>query len=184
MKKSKEEVQNEEKGEEIKIGDIVKLKGNPFDEQIPEELELYNRLKDRTQKVIDVKDVSKLEGTTGLWIKTNLIYDWTDKVWFEKVITPTQPEKEWKEEEVAIVINNNQEGWTNLVETAPNTTLILGTKLYSQEQVQSLLSQKDKEVCDKIDQLKNYYNTIGDERNKGIHFACDKIKELLKWNQQ
>ena len=31
---------------------------------------------------------------------------------------------------IAIVTNNNQPGWTNIVETAPNVTLDVGTKLY------------------------------------------------------
>ncbi len=31
---------------------------------------------------------------------------------------------------IAIVVNNNQPGWTNIVETAPNVTLDVGTKLY------------------------------------------------------
>ena len=31
---------------------------------------------------------------------------------------------------IATVINNNQPGWTNIIETAPNVTLDVGTKLY------------------------------------------------------
>jgi hypothetical protein len=31
---------------------------------------------------------------------------------------------------IATVINNNQPGWTNIIETAPNVTLEIGTKLY------------------------------------------------------
>ena len=33
-------------------------------------------------------------------------------------------------EEIATVIDNNQKGWTNIIETAPNVTLDVGTKLY------------------------------------------------------
>lgn len=33
---------------------------------------------------------------------------------------------------IATVINNNQPGWTNIVETAPNVTLPVGTKLYDE----------------------------------------------------
>jgi len=79
----------------ISKGDLVKLKGNPFDEQIPEELELYNRLKDKVQKVVDIKDVSKLKGTSGLWIKTDVMSeDWTDYAWFEPIPQPIQKEEE------------------------------------------------------------------------------------------
>lgn len=35
--------------------------------------------------------------------------------------------------EVATVINNNQPDWTNIIETAPNVTLDIGTKLYVKE---------------------------------------------------
>lgn len=37
-------------------------------------------------------------------------------------------------EEIAKVVNNNQPGWTNIIETAPHTTLDIGTKLYTIEQ--------------------------------------------------
>ncbi|MGB3222503.1 MAG: hypothetical protein WBB23_06860 [Desulforhopalus sp.] len=33
---------------------------------------------------------------------------------------------------IATVINNNQPGWTNIVETEPNVTLDVGTKLYTE----------------------------------------------------
>lgn len=35
-------------------------------------------------------------------------------------------------EPICTVINNNQPGWTNIVETAPNVTLPVGTKLYDE----------------------------------------------------
>lgn len=35
-------------------------------------------------------------------------------------------------ESICTVINNNQPGWTNIVETAPNVTLPVGTKLYDE----------------------------------------------------
>ena len=31
---------------------------------------------------------------------------------------------------IATVIDNNQAGWTNIIETAPGVTLLVGTKLY------------------------------------------------------
>lgn len=44
---------------------------------------------------------------------------------------------------VAKVINNNQPGWTNIVETAPNVTLDIGTPLYSLAAVLELSQQVD-----------------------------------------
>lgn len=41
-------------------------------------------------------------------------------------------------EPIARVINNNQPGWTNIVETAPNVTLDVGAPLYSRESVMRL----------------------------------------------
>lgn len=34
---------------------------------------------------------------------------------------------------IATLINNNQPGWTNIIETAPNVTIDVGTKLYDQK---------------------------------------------------
>lgn len=39
---------------------------------------------------------------------------------------------------IARVINNNQPGWTNIVETAPNVTLDVGTPLYSRDSLMRL----------------------------------------------
>lgn len=41
-------------------------------------------------------------------------------------------------EPIARVINNNQPGWTNIVDTAPNVTLEVGAPLYSRESVMRL----------------------------------------------
>lgn len=41
-------------------------------------------------------------------------------------------------EPIARVINNNQPGWTNIVETAPNVTLDVGAPLYSREDMMRL----------------------------------------------
>lgn len=38
-------------------------------------------------------------------------------------------------EPIAKVINDNQPGWTNIIETAPNITLGIGTELYMPEVV-------------------------------------------------
>lgn len=43
---------------------------------------------------------------------------------------------------IAIVINNNQPGWTNIIETAPNVTLPIGTELFLAEDC------KGKDVAD------------------------------------
>lgn len=34
-------------------------------------------------------------------------------------------------EPIATLINNNQPGWTNIIETEPNVTIDVGTKLYA-----------------------------------------------------
>lgn len=49
---------------------------------------------------------------------------------------------------IAIVINNNQPGWTNIVETPPNVTLMINTELFTQEQL-------DEEVLDVLHHLLN-----------------------------
>lgn len=69
----------------FKVGDIVKLNGNPFDEQLLENIKYYF-LKNKKHIVTEVKRVSKKEGASGQWIKTNLMNDdWTDKAWFKLV---------------------------------------------------------------------------------------------------
>ena len=68
----------------FQINDIVKLNGCPFDEQIAEEVLLYAFLKDKEMRVTMVM-VPDEEGTSGLWIRTDMIPDWTDAAWFEKV---------------------------------------------------------------------------------------------------
>jgi hypothetical protein len=52
------------------------------------------------------------------------------------------------EEPIGIVINNNQPGWTNIIETKPNVTLEVGTKLYA------LTAQKPSAAVD-LEALKN-----------------------------
>ena len=42
---------------------------------------------------------------------------------------------------IATVINNNQPGWTNIIETEPHVTLDVGTKLYVKKPV---LAEKHK----------------------------------------
>lgn len=69
----------------FKVGDIVQLKGCPFDEQISEELAEYNFLKDKKQTVTEIQRVCKKLGTSGQWIKTDFMTDWTDKAWFKLI---------------------------------------------------------------------------------------------------
>lgn len=52
---------------------------------------------------------------------------------------------------IAKVVNNNQEGWKNIVETEPNVTLLVGTELYTKEQVY-------KSILEELDIIKNAYN--------------------------
>lgn len=47
---------------------------------------------------------------------------------------------ELPQEPAAIVSNNNTPHWTVIVETKPNVTLDLGTKLYTQEQVNACIT--------------------------------------------
>lgn len=68
----------------LQIGDKVQLCGNPFDEQIPEELLMYMFVSGKIQTVTDVM-IPDEEGTTGQWVKTDLMPDWTDKAWFVKL---------------------------------------------------------------------------------------------------
>ena len=66
----------------FKVGEFVEFAGCPFDEQIPGEMDRFARLQDRRQKVTEIQDTTKLSGTTGQWIKTDLCDQWIDKAWF------------------------------------------------------------------------------------------------------
>ncbi len=68
----------------FKKEDKVKLKGCPYDEQIPEELEKFIGLTNKIQIVTEILDVSNLKGTSGQWIKTNYEKEWIDSVWYKK----------------------------------------------------------------------------------------------------
>lgn len=67
----------------FEIGDKVKLSGCPFDEQIPEELLMYTFLVNQVMTVTDA-EVPNEEGTSGQWIKTDMMSEWTDSEWFKK----------------------------------------------------------------------------------------------------
>ncbi|MFQ5686189.1 MAG: hypothetical protein ACE5GV_05960 [Candidatus Scalindua sp.] len=66
------------------VGDIVRLSGCPYDEQIPEEMEKFSQLFNIKQTVIEIKDVSGEEGSTGQWVKTDKEPNWIDKAWYYK----------------------------------------------------------------------------------------------------
>lgn len=74
----------EEKLFDWRIGDVVKFKGNPFDEQIETELQKYLDQKGKLQRITDIKP-APYNGTTGWWIKTDLNDQWIDRAWFKKV---------------------------------------------------------------------------------------------------
>jgi len=61
---------------------------------------------------------------------------------------------------VAIVTNNNQPGWTNIVETAPNVTLHVGSKLYDESALigvgVALVEQRAAEIIDLESRLEHY----------------------------
>lgn len=65
------------------IGDVVKFRDNPFDEQIKTELQKYLNQKDKLQRITDIKP-APYNGTSGWWIKTDLNNQWIDKAWFKK----------------------------------------------------------------------------------------------------
>ncbi len=65
------------------VGDKVKLKDNPFDEQIADQAMLYAFLKDKVFTVTEVQRVFE-EGTSGQWIKTDHTPDYIDAFWFKK----------------------------------------------------------------------------------------------------
>lgn len=62
----------------FKVSDNVVLKNSPLDEQLGEMMPLGK------YKIIEVKDVSNIEGTSGQWVKVNGRYnDWLDSSYFE-----------------------------------------------------------------------------------------------------
>jgi len=62
------------------IGDKVVLKGNPFDEQIPWEMDRYLDQAKKVQKVTETQVVPH-----GQWVKTDLNSSWIDSAWFQRV---------------------------------------------------------------------------------------------------
>jgi hypothetical protein len=73
---------------------------------IVEELNIAARNEDASEKVIHL--LAEAAGTIDRY-----------RMWLRQANTP-----------VATVINNNQPGTSHIVETAPNVTLDIGTKLY------------------------------------------------------
>ena len=65
----------------LKVGDKVKLKDNPFDKQTADQVILYTFMVAQTMIVTEVKRVFE-EGSSSQWIKTDMMPDWTDVLWF------------------------------------------------------------------------------------------------------
>lgn len=65
----------------FKKRDIVVLDGCPFDEQIPEEARRYSQLVNVPMIVTHIKKVHA-HGSSGQWVRTSQIKDWTDAAWF------------------------------------------------------------------------------------------------------
>lgn len=63
----------------FKIGQEVRLKGNPLDEQLGEFIPLGIKV------ITYIKDVSNIKGTSGQWVKIAEHNDWIDSTWFERV---------------------------------------------------------------------------------------------------
>ena len=73
----------------LKVGDIVVLNGNPFDEQLGE----YGTAE--KQEIKEIKDTSKTKGTSGQWIKTCFYKkDWIDASWFDRIYELTLNEND------------------------------------------------------------------------------------------
>jgi hypothetical protein len=63
----------------FEIGDKVMLNENPLDEQLGEFIPLG------IKTIIDVKDVSHIEGTSGQWVKIEGHNDWIDSTYFSSL---------------------------------------------------------------------------------------------------
>lgn len=64
----------------FKIGEQVRLITNPLDEQLGEFIPIG------IKTIIDVKDVSHIEGTSGQWVKIAEHNDWIDSTYFESAL--------------------------------------------------------------------------------------------------
>ena len=69
---------------DLLCGDVVVLRGCPYDEQISKELKKYSKLVGVEQIIVKVKDTSGLKGTTGQWVKTDKEPEWIDKIWYKR----------------------------------------------------------------------------------------------------
>jgi hypothetical protein len=61
------------------IGDKANLLRNPLDEQLGEFIQTGEKV------ITDVKDVSRIAGTSGQWVKIKEHNDWIDSSYFQKV---------------------------------------------------------------------------------------------------
>jgi len=82
--------------------------------------------------------------------------------YFEKEELNLKEKETWEDNPIAIVINNNQKGWENIVETKPFTTLDVGEKLYSESQVREEIQKAIEEERSRIyDFLEEYVSNRG-----------------------
>jgi hypothetical protein len=98
---------------------------------IVEELNIAARHEDASEKVIHL--LSEAAGTIDHY-----------RMWLREANTP-----------VATVTNNNQPGTSHIVETAPNVTLDIGTKLY-------LHADEDPTVPDKLFETEETMRKVGE----------------------
>jgi hypothetical protein len=64
----------------FKIGEKVKLTGNPLDEQLGE------FIIPGIKTITDIKDIINIEYTSRQWVKISEYNDWIDSNWFKKII--------------------------------------------------------------------------------------------------
>ena len=64
----------------FKIGDQAKLISNPLDEQLGEFIPIG------VKTIIDVKDVSHIEGSSGQWVKIAEHNNWISSSYFESLL--------------------------------------------------------------------------------------------------
>jgi hypothetical protein len=59
------------------------------------------------------------------------------------------------------VVNNNQPGWTAVVETEPNVTLDVGSLLYSTADVAALTTERDELLQERNELLERLASLVG-----------------------
>ncbi len=71
-------------------------------------------------------------------------------------MTTNKPQAQTKlPEPIALVVNNNQLGWSNIVETKPHVTLDIGLELYTRKQLEDALTLQAQEHAEELEKVKN-----------------------------